>query len=67
MHLYYARFVMHFLYDCGLVPSREPFTNLLTQGMVLGQSFKVKDTGKYISSEQVDFSGIYKYKIQCSP
>ena len=31
--------------------------NLLTQGMVMGQSFKVKATGKYLHRDQVDFSG----------
>lgn len=57
MHLYYARFIHHFLYDQGLVPQREPFVNLLTQGMVMGQSYQVTETGKYIPREQVDFSG----------
>lgn len=57
MHLYYARFFNHFLYAEGDVPCKEPFVNLLTQGMVMGQSFKVKTTGKYLHRDQVDFSG----------
>lgn len=34
MHLIYARFFTMVLHDLGLVPVEEPFTNLLTQGMV---------------------------------
>ncbi len=35
MHLLYARFFMKFLHDLGLVDEKEPFNDLLTQGMVL--------------------------------
>ncbi|MGE5485607.1 MAG: leucine--tRNA ligase [Ignavibacteriales bacterium] len=35
MHLLYSRFFTKVLYDEGLVDTVEPFTNLLTQGMVL--------------------------------
>jgi hypothetical protein len=55
MHLYYARFISHFLNKQGLLPSREPFVNLLTQGMVMGQSFQVKKTGKYLRPDQVSY------------
>jgi leucyl-tRNA synthetase len=34
LHLLYSRFVSHFLYDIGLSPVKEPFKNLLNQGMV---------------------------------
>ncbi|KAK3584562.1 hypothetical protein CHS0354_030569 [Potamilus streckersoni] len=57
LHMYYARFFNYFLHDLGIVPSCEPFVNLLTQGMVLGQSYRVKDTGRYLARDQVDFSG----------
>ena len=46
------------------MPCKEPFVNLLTQGMVMGQSFKVKDTGLYLGRDQVDFSG--ETRIICS-
>ncbi len=35
-HLIYARFFVKFLHDIGWLPVDEPFTNLLTQGWLLG-------------------------------
>ncbi|KAK7492189.1 hypothetical protein BaRGS_00016486 [Batillaria attramentaria] len=57
MHLYFARFFSHFLHGVGMLGVREPFVNLLTQGMVMGQSYRVKGTGRYLTPAQVDFSG----------
>jgi leucyl-tRNA synthetase len=57
MHLYYARFFCHFLYDEGMLGVREPFVNLLTQGMVMGQSFRVKGTGRYLTPDKVKVKG----------
>ena len=57
MHLYFARFFAHFLHDEGMLAQREPFVNLLTQGMVMGQSYRVKGTGRYLTPDQVDISG----------
>jgi len=51
MHLLYSRFVTHFLHSCDLVPTPEPFESLLTQGMVLGQTAKCKETGRYFADE----------------
>ena len=42
----------------GVTKHREPFKNLLTQGMVKGKSYKLKKTGQYIHRDNVDFSGI---------
>lgn len=53
LHLYYARFVNHFLNSLGLTGSSEPFKRLLVQGMVMGRSFRVKGSGKYLKEEQV--------------
>lgn len=39
LHLLYARFFHKCLRDLGLVKSNEPFTNLLTQGMVIADTF----------------------------
>ncbi|MBM4201767.1 MAG: leucine--tRNA ligase, partial [Gammaproteobacteria bacterium] len=41
LHLLYARFYNKLLRDAGLVPSAEPFTRLLTQGMVLKDGSKM--------------------------
>lgn len=53
LHLYYARFIQHFLHGLGLVPQREPFKRLIPQGMVMGQTYQVKDSGKYLSTTEV--------------
>ncbi|WP_042144572.1 leucine--tRNA ligase [Paucisalibacillus sp. EB02] len=36
LHLLYARFWHKFLYDIGVVPTKEPFVKLFNQGMILG-------------------------------
>ncbi|MEO8400758.1 MAG: leucine--tRNA ligase [Gammaproteobacteria bacterium] len=41
MHLLYARFIHKTIRDAGLLNSDEPFTRLLTQGMVLNQGIKM--------------------------
>ncbi len=41
MHLLYARFFHKLMRDIGLVSSHEPFTHLLTQGMVLKDGSKM--------------------------
>lgn len=41
MHLLYARFFHKLMRDEGLVNSAEPFTNLLTQGMVIKDGHKM--------------------------
>ncbi|MGX7592986.1 class I tRNA ligase family protein [Candidatus Karelsulcia muelleri] len=37
-HLIYSRFIYKFLYDRGLVSSKEPFIKILNQGMILAKS-----------------------------
>lgn len=50
MHLLYSRFIYKVLRDQGLVKNNEPFTNLLTQGMVLkGGSKMSKSKGNTVS------------------
>ncbi len=39
LHLLYARFFHKLMRDEGLVPGNEPFTHLLTQGMVVAPTF----------------------------
>jgi leucyl-tRNA synthetase len=38
LHLLYARFWHKFLYDIGVVPTKEPFHKLFNQGMILGEN-----------------------------
>ncbi|MFZ5597925.1 MAG: leucine--tRNA ligase [Bacillota bacterium] len=54
LHLLYSRFFTKFLYDIKLVPNVEPFTNLLTQGMVLKDGAKMsKSKGNVVSPEDI--------------
>jgi len=54
LHLLYSRFVSHFLYDIGLSPVKEPFKNLLNQGMVCkdGKAMS-KSLGNIVSIEEI--------------
>lgn len=38
LHLLYARFWHKFLFDIGVVSTKEPFQNLFNQGMILGEN-----------------------------
>lgn len=57
MHLYYARFMSHFCHSLGLTNNKEPFHRMLVHGMVLNETFRVKDTGQYIPKSQVERKG----------
>ncbi len=47
LHLLYARFWTKVMRDMGLVDFKEPFKNLLTQGMVLNETYyRIKDNGQ---------------------
>ncbi|NLI61733.1 MAG: leucine--tRNA ligase [Clostridiales bacterium] len=54
LHLLYARFFTKVLYDLDLSPVDEPFSNLLTQGMVLKDGVKMsKSMGNVVSPEEI--------------
>jgi leucyl-tRNA synthetase len=54
MHLLYARFFHKVLRDEGLLNSDEPFTNLLTQGMVLKDGAKMsKSKGNVVNPNEL--------------
>jgi len=54
LHLLYSRFFTKVLSDMGLVEAREPFTNLLTQGMVkLDGSTMSKSKGNVVAPEDM--------------
>ncbi|MFK8040309.1 MAG: leucine--tRNA ligase [Rickettsiaceae bacterium] len=52
MHLLYARFFTKAMNDLGYISVREPFTNLLTQGMVLHVTYKDLN-GSWVYPENV--------------
>ena len=53
MHLLYARFFHKFMRDIGLVTTDEPFTNLLTQGMVTKDGAKMsKSKGNTVDPKE---------------
>lgn len=54
LHLLYSRFFMKVLYDNGMVPSSEPFSNLLTQGMVLKDGAVMsKSKGNVVAPDEI--------------
>jgi len=54
LHLLYSRFFTKVLRDAGLVGFKEPFTNLLTQGMVIKDGSKMsKSKGNVVSPEEI--------------
>ncbi len=56
LHLLYARFFTKVIRDLGLSPVGEPFTNLLTQGMVCKESYRCPTHG-YRFPGEVDKQG----------
>lgn len=54
LHLLYSRFFVKVLRDAGLVDYDEPFSNLLTQGMVIKDGAKMsKSLGNVVSPEDI--------------
>jgi leucyl-tRNA synthetase len=54
LHLLYARFYHRLLRDEGLAPGNEPFTRLLTQGMVLKDGAKMsKSKGNTVDPQEL--------------
>jgi leucyl-tRNA synthetase len=54
LHLLYSRFFTKVLYDAGMVNFKEPFTSLLTQGMVLKDGSKMsKSKGNVVSPDEI--------------
>jgi leucyl-tRNA synthetase len=54
LHLLYARFFNKLMRDVGLIKNDEPFTNLLTQGMVLKDGSKMsKSKGNTVDPQEL--------------
>ncbi|NRA33050.1 MAG: leucine--tRNA ligase [Polyangiaceae bacterium] len=68
LHLLYARFWHKVLFDAGVVKHAEPFTQLVHQGMILGQSHRyyavVDDDGKELERLDGDHEDVVPDKEQ---
>ncbi|MBU7455543.1 leucine--tRNA ligase [Leuconostoc fallax] len=55
LHLLYARFWHKFLYDLGVVPTKEPFQKLVNQGMILGENHEKmsKSKGNVVNPDDI--------------
>jgi len=58
LHLLYARFWHKFLYDLGIVPTKEPFQRLFNQGMILGENNEKmsKSRGNVVNPDDIIYS-----------
>ena len=66
LHLLYARFFHKLMRDVGLINSDEPFTRLLTQGMVVAETyFTVDDMGRkeYVVPADIEVARDNKGKV----
>ncbi|MFY4774501.1 leucine--tRNA ligase [Metabacillus sp. RGM 3146] len=55
LHLLYARFWHKFLFDIGMVPTKEPFQKLFNQGMILGENNEKmsKSKGNVVNPDEI--------------
>lgn len=55
LHLLYARFWHKFLYDLGVVSTKEPFQKLVNQGMILGSNHEKmsKSKGNVVNPDDI--------------
>lgn len=56
MHLFYARFMTHFLNSINELPFKEPFRKLLVQGQVKSKTYKLN--GKYLSQDEISTNNL---------
>jgi leucyl-tRNA synthetase len=56
LHLLYSRYYTRVLYDFGLVKYKEPFTRLLTQGMVCKETVSCPEHG-FLLPEEINGAG----------
>ena len=55
LHLLYSRFWHKFLYDCGVVPTKEPYQKRTSHGMILGENGEKmsKSRGNVINPDDI--------------
>ncbi len=63
MHLLYTRFWTKVMRDIGLVTFDEPVKNLLTQGMVVGESFYSDSKSSYVAPDEVEIKRDEKGRV----
>jgi leucyl-tRNA synthetase len=63
MHLLYTRFWTKVMRDIGLVNFDEPVKKLLTQGMVVGESYYSEERASYIPQDEVNIERDERGKI----
>ena len=67
LHLLYSRYYTRVLNDQGLVKFKEPFTNLLTQGMVCKETISCPEHG-FLLPEEIDTNKVeYECKLCARP
>jgi len=69
LHLLYARFFHKLMRDEGVVQGNEPFTNLLTQGMVLADTFyREAESGKktWFNPADIELEKDEKGRVLCA-
>ncbi|AXQ79527.1 leucine--tRNA ligase [Streptococcus chenjunshii] len=63
LHLLYARFWHKFLYDLGIVATKEPFQKLFNQGMILGTSYR-DSRGALVATDKVEKRGSAYFHLE---
>ena len=65
LHLMYARFYQKLMNEAGLTKAREPFASLLTQGMVVAETFYRQADGetRYFAPAEVEIEHDAKGKV----
>ncbi len=64
LHLLYSRYFTRVLKEEGLVEFREPFTRLLTQGMVCKETTRC-DTHGWLGPDDIDWAGDERHCRKC--
>ena len=59
LHLLYARFWHKVLYDCGLVSTKEPFSKLRNQGLIIARSYRNNQNLYVLPEDVVEKEGKY--------
>jgi leucyl-tRNA synthetase len=65
LHLLYSRYFTRVLKDLGLVKFKEPFTRLLTQGMVCKETYRCPDHG-FLLPDEIDTTGDTPVCTRCA-